>query len=470
MGKRIVLWLCLMLAVACCAQAEVLHASPDELSLTQALASCIDGDVIELADGVYAEPSEAFPLVIDRAVTLRAAPGASPVIDAPKFVAALRVEADGVTLSGLDIRMRRTGIYAIGDGLTLERCAITLADPAWRTSSCGIWAGGVQRMTLRDCAFTGCSISLAGPPLSERSKGLPVLTGLFEVGEELAYFTTHTIEDCTVNGRPLFYAASQAHVDAPQDAGQIICAGCESVTVRDADVSDGSMGMILAYVDEVTLERCRADRCGVFGIYVAKCGGGVITDCVAEETNHGIDVRATDNILLDGCRAERCDQGLFFSMVHDSVMRGCTVTQTGQGYFMAVGSGNLLEDCAALGCENGFNLQKEDSVTMRSCLAQECTVCGVRLDASPTVFTGNTLLDNWVGVLAYGPVSLRIEGNAFDGNASCGLYLRDIGTGRVADNVFTRCGENAMQQVGDMAQTVFSGNRMEESDTQGPDM
>lgn len=463
MGKRIVLWLCLMLAVACCVQAEVLHVSPDGLSLTQALASCADGDVIELADGVYAEPSEAFPLVVDRTVTLCAAPGASPVIAAPKYVAALRVEANGVTLSGMDIHICRTGIYAVGDDMTIERCTIMLADPAWRTSSCGIWAGGVQRITLRGCAFTGCSVSLAGPPLSEHSKGLPVLTGLFEVGEDPAYFTTHTIENCTVNGRPLFYAASQTHVDAPQDAGQIICAGCESVTVRDADVSDGSMGMILAYVDEVTLERCRADRCGVFGIYVAKCSGGVITDCVAEETNHGIDVRATGSMLLDGCRADRCDQGLFFSMVHDSVMRGCTVTQTGQGYFMAAGSGNLLEECAAIGCENGYNLQKEDSVTMRGCLAQECTVCGVRLDASPTVFTGNTLLDNWVGVLAYGPVSLCIEDNAFDGNASCGLYLRDIGTGRVADNAFTRCGESAMQQAGNMAQTVFSGNRLEES-------
>lgn len=463
MGKRIVLWLCLMLAVACCVQAEVLHVSPDGLSLTQALASCADGDVIELADGVYAEPSEAFPLVVDRTVTLCAAPGASPVIAAPKYVAALRVEANGVTLSGMDIHICRTGIYAVGDDMTIERCTIMLADPAWRTSSCGIWAGGVQRMTLRGCAFTGCSVSIAGPPLSEHSKGLPVLTGLFEVGEDPAYFTTHTIENCTVNGRPLFYAASQTHVDAPQDAGQIICAGCESVTVRDADVSDGSMGMILAYVDEVTLERCRADRCGVFGIYVAKCSGGVITDCVAEETNHGIDVRATGSMLLDGCRADRCDQGLFFSMVHDSVMRGCTVTQTGQGYFMAAGSGNLLEECAAIGCENGYNLQKEDSVTMRGCLAQECTVCGVRLDASPTVFTGNTLLDNWVGVLAYGPVSLCIEDNAFDGNASCGLYLRDIGTGRVADNAFTRCGESAMQQAGNMAQTVFSGNRLEES-------
>ena len=200
MGKRIVLWLCLMLAVACCVQAEVLHVSPDGLSLTQALASCADGDVIELADGVYAEPSEAFPLVVDRTVTLCAAPGASPVIAAPKYVAALRVEANGVTLSGMDIHICRTGIYAVGDDMTIERCTIMLADPAWRTSSCGIWAGGVQRMTLRGCAFTGCSVSLAGPPLSEHSKGLPVLTGLFEVGEDPAYFTTHTIENCTVNG------------------------------------------------------------------------------------------------------------------------------------------------------------------------------------------------------------------------------------------------------------------------------
>lgn len=134
-----------MLAVACCVQAEVLHVSPDGLSLTQALASCADGDVIELADGVYAEPSEAFPLVVDRTVTLCAAPGASPVIAAPKYVAALRVEANGVTLSGMDIHICRTGIYAVGDDMTIERCTIMLADPAWRTSSCGIWAGGVQR-------------------------------------------------------------------------------------------------------------------------------------------------------------------------------------------------------------------------------------------------------------------------------------------------------------------------------------
>ena len=66
-------------------------------------------------------------------------------------------------------------------------------------------------MTLRDCEFTGCSVSLAGPPLSERSKDLPKLTGLFEVGEEPEYFTSHTVENdvCTVS---LSMADSQGEI------------------------------------------------------------------------------------------------------------------------------------------------------------------------------------------------------------------------------------------------------------------
>ena len=47
-------------------------------------------------------------------MTIRAAEGAEPVIESPEFTAAIRVEADGVTLKGLDIRFLRTVIYAIG--------------------------------------------------------------------------------------------------------------------------------------------------------------------------------------------------------------------------------------------------------------------------------------------------------------------------------------------------------------------
>ncbi len=457
--KRIIWLLLLVLLIPLAARADTRTVSPG--GLTDALAACADGDVIELADGVYGEDAESFPLVIDKAVTVRAAQGASPVIDAPAFKAALRVETDGVTLEGLDIRFRRTGIYAIGNDLTVENCKISLAEEEWRTSSCGMWCGGIYRMTVRSCAFAGCGISLAGPPLSEKSADLPKLTGLFEVGEDADYFVTHTIESCTVNGKPLFYAVSQPAVTAPADAGEIIVCGCGEVTVEGADVSDCSMGMVLAYNGQVILTDCKADRCGVFGIYVAKCGGGTLTRCSARETNHGLDIRASRHIVLRDCSAADCDQGLFFSLVEDGAMIGCAVTGTGQGYFMAGGGGNTLTDCAAVQCENGFNLQKEGHVLMTGCTAEGCTVCGVRLDATPTVFVRNTLRDNWTAVMAYGGVSFDMADNLFEDSACCALYLRDIGFSRFSGNAFTGSRQKSVQAAGTLGGSVWIGNSVD---------
>lgn len=445
--------------------AETITVSPSDLSLTEALAQCRDGDVIELSDDVYSEASEVFPITVTKAVTLRPREGSKPVIDAPAFQAALRVEAAGVTIQGLDIRMRRTGIYAVGDDMTLENCHISLAEEDWRTSSCGIWCGGIYRMTVRDCTFKGCGISLAGPPLSERSKSLPVLTGLFEVGEEKGYFTSHIIENSMVNGKPLFYAVCEKTVTVPENVGEVICCGCDEVIVQNVNVADSSMGMILAYNDHVAMENCCADRCGVFGIYVAKCAGGTLRSCGSEATNHGIDIRACKNFALIDCTAAACDQGLFFSHVDDSVMNGCTVNETGQGYFMAGGSRNVLWNCSAIDCENGFNLQKEGDVLMTSCTASGCTVCGVRLDWTPTTFVGNEVKGNWVGVMCYGDAAFDVSDNVFEENAACGLYLRDIACSRFCGNTFTESGDDSVQALGVMKSSLWTGNTLDRSVT-----
>lgn len=451
--------LCLLWAGA--AGAEVLRASPDGMSLTEALALAKDGDRIELADGVYTQPAEAFPLTVQRAVTICAAQEARPVIDAPAFLAAFRVEADGVTFRGLDVRMRRTGFYALGDDMTVEDCAISLADPEWRTSSCGIWMGGIHRAAVRGCAFTGCSIAMAGPPLSETSHLVPVLTGLFEVGEDVDFFTSHTISDCTVNGKPLFYAVNEERVLAPPDAGQVIIANCAEVVVEDADVSCASMGMEIAYCGHVQVTRCRADDCGVFGIYLAKNQGGDVIDSSCEGTNHGIDIRASQEINVIGCRANACDQGIFFSKVERGLVKDCTVTATGQGYFFAAGSHSQIDGCEAIDCENGLNIQKEDDMLITRCTLRGNSICAARLDGSPTVFSGNTLEDNWVGIMAYGEVPFMIVDNEVKNSGSCGLYLRDIAYSRISGNTIAESRKSSMQAVGEMAGTLFTGNRLD---------
>ena len=450
------LLLCAFSALTSFAGAETREASPEGMTLGEALAVCQDGDTVLMLPGVYDDSRETFPLVVDKAVTLQAQEGA--VIDAPQLTSALRIEAAGVTLRNLTIGIRHIGLYAIGDDMTVEDCRIYLADPAWRTSSCGVWLGGVYRAAFRECEFTGCGICMAGPPISESSVGKPVLTGMFEVGEEREFFTTHTIEDCRVNGRPLYYIFGRPQVDAPRDAGQIICVDCGSVTVNEVDCSDASIGIQLTYNESVEVSNCRTDRCGIFGIYVSKCRRGTVRDSTAENTNHGFDVRASRDVLLQRCVALNCDQGLFFSMVEHGVMADCAAIETGQGIFTAKGQGNLFLRCRAENCENGFNLQKDSNALMQDCEIQGCSVCGVRLDWTSCACTGCSVEDNWVGMMAYGDVSYDLTGNRFAGNVSCGLFTHDIGFSRIVGNTFTGHAGTSADIRGEMNGAVWSDN------------
>lgn len=449
--------LCVLLLLTGSAGAETREAAPGTLGGT--LAACQDGDTVVLLPGVYDASREDFPLVVDKAVTLRGRDGA--VIDAPRLASALRIEAAGVTLRNLTIGIRHIGLYVIDDDMTVENCRIYLADPAWRTSSSGVWLGGVRRAVFRDCDFTGCGICMAGPPISESSAGKPVLTGMFEVGEEREYFTTHTIENCRVNGRPLCYITGQETVEAPRDAGQIICVDCGSVTVTGADCSDASIGIQLTYNESVNVSGCRADRCGIFGIYVSKCESAAVRDSAAEGTNHGFDVRASRDVLLQRCTALHCDQGLFFSMVEHGVMADCAAIGTGQGIFTAKGRGNLFLRCRAEDCENGFNLQKDVDALMQDCEILNCSVCGARLDWTPCICVGCSFQGNWVGMMAYGDVSYDLMDNMFAENLSCGLYLRGIGFSRVSGNIFTGHARTSVDARGEMSGSLWYENELD---------
>lgn len=449
----------LMLVIAPSAQADTIAVSPG--GLTDALASAKDGDVLVLADGVYAEPEEAFPLTVTSAVTIQPAEQAHPVIDAPPFQPAFRVEADGVTIRDIEIRFRRTGLYLVGDNVTVENCAILLADPAWRTSSCGAWFGGVRGATFRNCAFTDCGIALAGPPLSETSHLVPVLTGLFEVGESRDFFTSHTITDCTVNGRPLFYVTGQASVTAPEDAGEIVIADCGEVLVQNADVSHASMGMEIAYCDHVRVENSKADKCGVFGIYLAKLKSGELVECSAQGTNHGLDIRASQNITVLRCSTDQCDQGIFFSHVDNGLMKDCSVTSTGQGYFLAGGNHCQIYRCEAIDCENGMNIQKEKDVLITDSTLRGCTICAARLDGSDTIFAGNLLEDNWVAIMAYGQVPFQLVNNTVRISGSCGLYLRDIAYSRISGNRIEGSLGSCVEAYEEMSGTLLTDNYLD---------
>ena len=395
-------------------------------------------------------------------VTIQAREGAKPVISSPKMVAAFRVDEPDVTLRGLDIRFLRHGVYAQGDRLALESCTFTLADEIWRTSSTAMWLGGVLEARIVDCAFYGCSISIAGPPVTaDTPADVPVLTRLFEVGEDPRYFTSPTIENCTVNDRPLYYIVNQEEVTAPADGGELICCGCGHVVVDGADTSNASMGMMLLHNDTVEIRDSRASFCGIFGFYVAKCNRVLLQNCQSEGTNHGLDVRACRQVTYDHCAAWDCDQGLFFSLVDDGLMVDCSVRGTGQGIFSASGNRNVFLRCEVDQCETGIHFEKEQNAIITGCTIRACKVVGIRLERSVVAVLNNNFVENWVGLMAYGNTPHQISGNAFTGNRNCGLFLRNIAYSQVLFNEFTGHETYSFILEGELNGTILLGNSLD---------
>lgn len=441
MKKKV--WLLLTMALLCCASAAFAReivVSPDGqadfATLTEASGAAQPGDTILLREGVYGAPAETFPVVIDKPLTIRCEGKA--VLDSPRFATLLKITSDDVSVTGVSFLVRKWGIVAAQCGrMTLKDCTFTLADEASRTSSTAVWMEAMTDCSVADCAFEGVGVCVAGDPLGDSSKGKAVLTGLCEVGEKEEYFLTHRFDNCTVNGKPLYYYPGGKDVVVPSDAGGVIAAYCDGVTVSGADVSDSSMGLEIVHSKNVALNHVTADRCGIFGTYVAFAQGGEIRNVTVRETNHGIDTRASAGVTVKSCTAENCEQGIFFSLCTDSVMDDCDMNHCGFGCFTAAGSGLKIAGCRFDGNADGVYLQNEKETTISDCSIAGSTVVGLRVLKSSGTCEQTTLQDNWTGVIIYDSADVTICGCTLKANQAAGIYMGDARKTTVTDCVFS---------------------------------
>ena len=425
-------------------------------SLTAAVEAAVPGDVIHLASGVYEEPDETYPIVIDKPLKLIGEPGA--VLKGPPFKALIRVNAPDVSIDGIEFQFLRWGIVDTGDRMSLTDCRFILADATYRVSSCGVWMAGVYGCSIIGCDFTGCGVCMAGPPLSERSKDLPVLTGLFEVGEDTAVFTSHTLRNNRVNGKPLYYYVNETDLAVPKDAGGVIAANCVNLTVEGINVSDNSMGIELVHCTNVQVNNLTADRCGIFGIYLAYIAGGIVKDVSCSESNHGIDIRAVQSAVVTDCATLDCEQGIFLSFASDCIIDSCRILNCGNGFFTAAGARNQLSSSQVEGNENGIYIQGEKDMLICGNEINGNTVAGVRLLRSSGQVMDNNVHDNRAGVLAAEDNSLTLWRNSFNANASAALYLKDITSGKISFNIFGSTEKTFLELDGSIVDTLIWQN------------
>jgi len=446
-----------LLLFYCAAKAKDISVGKDGFStITEAVEKAQPGDTLRVSPGLYTENTESFPIVIDKPLKIIGETGT--VLESPPFIPLLKVEVEGVSVENIDFRLLRWGIVGLADRLSIKNCKFTLFDDTYRVSSCGIWLAGMKNATLQDNRFYGCGVCIAGVPINENSDSKPVLTGLFEVGDDTEYFSSHMFINNFVNDKPLYYFNNAKNLTVPEDAGQVIVVCSENVSINNIDASDCSMGLIVAHCKNVNVAHTNTDRCGLFGIYLAYVDHGKIGNSTVRESNHAMDFRASKHLLIENCSVESSDQGIFFSFVDNSRVLYCDVTSTGQGYFFAAGNLNSVVQCKVVNCENGMNLQKENDISIINNYFEGNSVCALRVDRSPSAIVNNYFYQNWVDVMAYSDVSIILTNNIFCESKSCGLYLRDISYSVIECNTFENCLDSSIQIQGKISDTSLENN------------
>jgi len=151
MGRFV--FIALLFALASRPQAQAtLTASPDGLSLTEALAQAQPGDRIVVRPGIYREPT----LVVDKPVVLDGEPGA--VLDGEGERGLLRIEADSVTVRGLTFR--DTGLSFVEDRAALqveEVGGCTIEGNRFEETFFGIYLAQVRDCTVSDNILIGAN-------------------------------------------------------------------------------------------------------------------------------------------------------------------------------------------------------------------------------------------------------------------------------------------------------------------------
>ncbi|HID73922.1 MAG TPA: hypothetical protein EYP43_02595, partial [Thermoplasmata archaeon] len=426
-------------------------AGADFQTIGAAVNASSDGDLILVYAGVYGEHVRVNVLV-----EIVGNGSALTVVDGGGTGTVFEVDADGVRISGLRItgsgsQWSDAGVAISGDDdLTVDNCTF---DGHLNAGVLVTQADGcsVVDSTFTECTTHGIQIRSA---TSTRMANLTFEGGaIFISGSSRDEYVTHTVENCTVDGRPLFFAVGGEAVVVPQDSGAVIVIDCEHVLVRGLTLTGSNVGVLAAYSDSVIVEdtviedqrygiqtwqstntsidNCTILNCTIFGIDLSPGSDRTeIADTTVRDCRYGVRALSADDLRIRRSAIGPCTSyGLFLDSdsdrprIEDTTTDGCQI-----GIFGKWWSGGRLKNCTVRDSTGvGIDLTEVGGLLVMGCHIANNTGGGLRstnstISVEDTVVTAN----GGTGVVLWGNDSV-IDGGVVSDNGADGAVLSGRG-------------------------------------------
>ncbi|WP_222853688.1 right-handed parallel beta-helix repeat-containing protein [Fodinicola acaciae] len=278
-------------------------------TIGEAMQAAPDGGVLTISEGTYAETFE----LLDRKLTLRAAIGATVVLDGRDCDwPVLCARGGSLTLRSIELRGRVGGIHADSAKLTMEGCTVSApVGPAISVRNC-------PETDLRDCTISGAAEGIVLDSTSGRISGTSV-ENISGDGVVVGFGADPAIAGCTISGcgqRGVYvYQYAQPVIEncdvSRTGRDGISVAQQSNPTIRSTTIHDvRGVGIDFGTGCAGVVDRCRIDNTASPAIRIAPgASPEVIEQAAAASTVIGNELEALlldlDNMVgLAGVKAE----------------------------------------------------------------------------------------------------------------------------------------------------------------------
>jgi parallel beta-helix repeat protein len=148
----------------------------------------------------------------------------------------------------------------------------------------------------------------------------------------------------TVNGKPLYYLNNQNERTIPEDAGEVILANCNKCAVKNLELDKATVGIILAYSSNNTINsnRIRDQSITAIDLSSGYNDNTIIQDNIIQGNGNGIDIEYCTGTLLKYNTIISNSNGVFVYHALNSNIRRNTIVRNYNGINAIQAEGTTL--------------------------------------------------------------------------------------------------------------------------------
>ena len=263
----------------------------------------------------------------------------------------------------------------------------------------GVYCCGCSHTTIANCTISGneyCGVDCGCCFNITIVDNTFVQDGVVVGGNSLFNYVSHTIENNTVNGKPLYYVVNTTSYIVPPDAGQVIIVNSSDITLDGLNLSYTDVGLEIAYSNNIEIHNCTMNNntfgmncvwCSsititsstmsdntLVGVYCYECSNIMITDCMmSNNTYFGVYCRyelaimPCSNITITNCIiSNNTYAGVCYYACSNITITACAISDNGYGVYCWQCSGAIEVHYCNIYSNDEHGLYNRDSETINA--------------------------------------------------------------------------------------------------------